>query len=112
MTQVTQEKLDLTEAMLDTWRTNLEAMGWARDQGEKMLRAWAEQGKLTQDEARQMMERAVDLAARQQEEMQKYVQSALQMSLLAFKLPTAEQIEKLTAEVAELRAKVEELSRK
>jgi polyhydroxyalkanoate synthesis regulator phasin len=111
MTQIVAEKMDMTEAMLDAWRRNLEAMGWARDQGEKVLRMWAEQGKITQEECARMMERAAELATRQQEEMQKYVQATLQMSLAALKLPTVEEVDKLKQQVAELQAKVAELSK-
>lgn len=85
---------------------------WAQDQGEKVLRAWVDQSRISREEGRLLTRKLAEQVRQNQEEMQRWVRATVEMSMAAFRPVTLAQIEDLTRKVDELTRKVEELSKR
>lgn len=96
-------------------QTALDAVGnvcWAQEQGEKVLRAYLELGRGTREETREIAQKVAGQIRQNQEEMQRWVRSTVEMSMAAFRPATVAQFEELNRKVEELTRKVEELSKR
>lgn len=113
MTTATTEKMqNMTEQMTETWLQSFGTLCWAQEQGDKIVRTWLDQGKITRDESQKMMAKMVEQTKANQEAMQRFIQSAVHMSLESFRLPQMGQVDQLTTKIEELNKKIEELNRK
>lgn len=109
MSTTTERPID---TMIDMYLKTVGNVCWAQEQGEKILEAMVEQRRLTREEGKRIAEHMAENVRQNQEGMQKFVQSAVQMSLAAFRMPSTTQVEELTRQVETLTRKVEELSKK
>jgi polyhydroxyalkanoate synthesis regulator phasin len=108
----TQEKPNLTNMVSEAWMQNLGNLCWAQEQGDKIVETMIAQGKVTREQSLHMAEAIAEQVKSNQQELQKWIQGSVQMSMAAFKVPQAGQVEALQQQVAELTRKVEELSKK
>lgn len=93
------------DALWNAWYTALGGALWAQDQAEKMVRIMLDQGRVTRDESRRVMDDLVQQVKQNQAEMQRLAQEAVRNSLANLNVPTQDQI-------AELNRKIDELNRK
>jgi polyhydroxyalkanoate synthesis regulator phasin len=100
------------DAIVDNWINVFGQMCYAQDQGEKMLRSFLDLGHTTREESKELVTRLGAQIRKNQEEMQRFVQASVQMSLAAFRPATASQYEDLTRKVDELSRKIEAISKK
>lgn len=100
------------EAMTESWLNMLGTVCWAQDQGERILNEWKQLGQMSREEGVALMTRLAHQVRQNQEEMQRWIDSSVKMSLAAFTPPTRTQVEELARKVEELSRKVEELGRK
>lgn len=112
MTQTTQERPNYTEQISEAWMQALSNVCWAQDQGDKIVTSMLEQGRVSREEGLRLADRIAGHVRQNQEEMQKWIQGAVQMSMAAFKMPSTTQVDELTRKVDELTRKVEALSKK
>lgn len=108
----TQEKPNVAHMISEAWMQNLGNLCWAQEQGDKIMETLIAQGKVSREQSLHMAEAIAEQVKTNQQELQKWVQGSVQMSLAAFKVPQASQIEALQNQVAELSRKVEELTKK
>lgn len=83
---------------------------WAQEQGDRVLRSYVELGNASREEARQWASKMTEQVRENQEQMQKWVRSAVEMSMASFRPATVAQLEALERKVDELTKKVEALS--
>lgn len=93
------------DALWNAWYTALGGALWAQDQAEKMVRIMLDQGRVSRDESRRVMDDLVQQVKQNQAEMQRLAQEAVRNSLVNLNVPTQDQI-------AELNRKIDELNRK
>lgn len=93
------------DALWNAWYTALGGAIWAQDQAEKMVRLMIDQGRVTREEGKKMMDDLVSQVRHNQGEMQRLAQEAVRSTLANLNIPTQDQI-------AELNRKIDELSRK
>ena len=108
----TQEKPNATHIATEAWMQMLSNVCWTQEQGEKMIQTMLEQGRVTREESLRMADAMANQVKSNQVELQKWVQSSIQMSMAAFKLPQSNEVEALHKQIAELTKKVEQLSKK
>ncbi len=80
---------EITEAMFAPYKRNLEAYATVRQNGEKFHALCTEQTRAAYDAVCKMQDKAIELAARQGEALQKYVEKQVEIALVAFKAPAA-----------------------
>jgi polyhydroxyalkanoate synthesis regulator phasin len=82
---------------------------WAQEQGEKLVRAYLEVGRLTRTEGRDLAHRIATQIRQNQEEMQRWVSAVVEMSMAALRPATVAQFEELTRKVDALTRQIEAL---
>lgn len=113
MTTATTEKIhNMTEQMTETWMQSFGTLCWAQEQGDRMVRNWLDQGKITRDESQKIMAKLTEQTKANQEAMQRFIQTSVHMSLESFRLPKMGQVDELTTKIEELNKKIEELNKK
>lgn len=100
------------DALWNAWYTALGGALWAQDQAEKMVRTMLDQGRVTREESRKVMDDLVEQIRRNQGEMQRLAQEAVRGSLANLNIPTQEQISDLNRKIDELNRKIDALSKK
>ncbi|MBM3464818.1 MAG: hypothetical protein FJX76_22195 [Armatimonadetes bacterium] len=108
----TQERNNVGEQVTEAWLQALGNICWAQEQGDKIVQMMLEQGKVTREEGLRMADRLASHIRQNQEEMQRWVQSSVQMSMAAFRTPTTGQIDDLNRKIEDLTKKVEVLTKK
>lgn len=111
MTTATESR-NAGDVFVQNWVDIVGNICWAQDQGEKVLRAFVDLQHTNREEAKELAGRVAAQVRKNQEEMQRWVRSTVDMSLAAFRPATNAQIEELTRKVEELTKKVEQLSAK
>ena len=104
--------VDTPDPMTESWLNMLGTVCWAQDQGERILNEWVQLGQMSREESLALMTRLARQVRQNQEEMQRWIDSSVKMSLAALTPPTRAQVEELARKVEELSQKVEELGRK
>lgn len=100
------------DAMWNTWYTALGGALWAQDQAEKMVRLMLDQGRVTREESKKVMDDLVEQVRKNQGEMQRLAQEAVRTSLANLNIPTQDQLAELNRKIAELNRKIDSLSAK
>ncbi len=97
------------DALWNAWYTALGGAIWAQDQAERMVRLMLDQGRVTREEGRKMMDELVDQVRRNQSEMQRLAQEAVRSSMTNLNIPTQDQIAELNRKIDELNRKIDSL---
>jgi polyhydroxyalkanoate synthesis regulator phasin len=100
------------DAMWNAWYTALGGALWAQDQAEKMVRLMLDQGRVTREESKKVMDDLVDQVRRNQGEMQRLAQDAVRTSLTNLNVPTQDQVTELNRKIDELNRKIDGLAAK
>ena len=108
----TQEKPNPTQIATEAWMQVLSNLCWTQEQGDKVIQTLVEQGRVTREESLRIADAVANQVKSNQVELQKWVQSSIQMSMAAFKMPQSNEVEALNKQIAELTKKVEQLSKK
>ncbi|HEX2171665.1 MAG TPA: phasin family protein [Dehalococcoidia bacterium] len=95
------------DALWNAWYTALGGALWAQDQAEKMVRLMLDQGRVTREESKRVMDDLVEQVRRNQSEMQRLAQEAVRSSLANLNIPTQDQIKDLNRKIDELNRKID-----
>ena len=70
MTTATTEKMqNLAEQMSETWMNSFGTLCLMQEQGDKLVRTWLDQGKISRDESQKMMQKMMEQTKANQEAM-------------------------------------------
>ena len=99
------------DALWNAWYTAMGGALWAQDQAEKMLRLMLDQGRVTREESRRMLDQLAEQVRQNQAEMQRLAQEAVKSTLTNLQVPTQDQVAELNRKIDELNRKIDALSR-
>ena len=99
------------DALWNAWYTAMGGALWAQDQAEKMVRLMIDQGRVTRDESRKMLDDLAAQVRQNQAEMQRLAQEAVRSTLVNLNVPTQDQIADLNRKIDDLNRKIDALSR-
>jgi polyhydroxyalkanoate synthesis regulator phasin len=112
VTTATEDRKTLTDQMTAVFLESLGTVCWAQDQGLKLTRAWLDQTQANRDQARKLLERVAEQVRSNQEELQRFIRSSVEMSLAAMRLPDASRVDDLSRRLEDLTRRLEELTRR
>lgn len=116
------------DAAWESWMAALGMISWSQDQAEQVARQLMEQGRISREEGRRLLQELGTQAKRNQEELQRMIQESVRASLQSFQFPesffqplltmmtppptTQDATAASRTQLDELNRKVDELSRK
>lgn len=99
----------INEKMWEMWLFSMGSMSWSQEQMENMLSKYIEQRKLARDESSRLIDEVMNQVKRNQMQMQKMVQEAVNTALENVDIPGNKYFDDLNARINELSKKLENL---
>lgn len=99
------------DALWGAWYSALGGAIWATEQAEKMVHVMLDQGRITREESKRMLDDLVEQVRHNQGEMQRIAQEAVRSTLTGLNIPTQDQIAELNRKIDELNRKIDAIER-
>jgi len=103
---------EMMEQMIDNSTKAFTSMFWFQEQGEKFVQTWAEQNKVTREQALKMAEKIAEQSKENQKLLQDMIQNSVKASFDCYKVASQQTIEQMQKQVELLSKQVEVLSTK